>query len=135
MNPDPLPASDAVKAPSRGGGRDRWVICALLFFATSINYIGRQVFGILAPEMKKLFGWSDANYTDIMFWFEVAYAIGLLTVRRMLDWIGVRVGFALAMIFWSGARLRGLRRAGGVCHDRADARARAATHPCEALMR
>ena len=99
MNPDPLPASNAVKAASRGVGRYRWVICALLFFATSINYIDRQVFGILAPEMKKIFGWSDANYTDIVFWFEVAYAIGLLTVGRALDWIGVRLGFALAMIF------------------------------------
>ena len=130
MNPDPLSTSDAVKAashaappedgaasitgeviaashahPPRGVGRYRWVICALLFFATSINYIDRQVFGILAPEMKKIFGWSDANYTDIVFWFEVAYAIGLLTVGRALDWIGVRVGFALAMIFWSGASM------------------------------
>ena len=53
-------------------GRYRWVICALLFFATTISYIDRQVFGILAPEMKKIFGWTDTNYTDIVFWFEVA---------------------------------------------------------------
>src|SRR5438309_1073962 len=51
-------------------GRYRWVICALLFFATTISYIDRQVFGILAPEMKKIFGWTDTNYTDIVFWFE-----------------------------------------------------------------
>ena len=127
--PDPLAASDAVKAASSAAppedsaasitgeviaasharpprvGRYRWVICALLFFATTINYIDRQVFGILAPEMKKIFGWNDANYTDIVFWFEVAYAIGLLTVGRALDWIGTRVGFALAMIFWSAASM------------------------------
>lgn len=108
----PGPASAGAVAASGGHGhqaapkrigRYRWVICALLFFATTINYIDRQVFGILAPEMKKIFGWNDANYTDIVFWFEVAYAIGLLSVGRMLDWIGTRIGFALGMIFWSGA--------------------------------
>ncbi|MHA3775167.1 MFS transporter [Verrucomicrobiota bacterium sgz303538] len=80
-------------------------MCALLFFATTINYIDRQVLGILAPELKKVIGWSDANYTDIVFWFEVAYAIGLLSVGRVLDWIGTRLGFALAMIFRSVASM------------------------------
>jgi ACS family hexuronate transporter-like MFS transporter len=128
-SPDPLDASDAVKAVASSAppeddassvtgeivaathahpprvGHYRWVICALLFFATTINYIDRQVFGILAPELKKIFVWSDANYTDIVFWFEVAYAIGLLSVGRVLDWIGTRIGFALAMIFWSFASM------------------------------
>jgi ACS family hexuronate transporter-like MFS transporter len=61
------------------------------------------VFGILSPELKKLFGWSDKDYTDIVFWFELAYAIGLLSVGRVLDWIGTRIGFAVAMVFWSVA--------------------------------
>jgi len=128
-SPDPLTASDDSNAAARNPlpegnttsgageilaanrvltprvGRYRWVICGLLFFATTINYIDRQVFGILAPEMKKVFGWSDANYTDIVFWFEVAYAIGQLGVGRVLDWIGTRIGFALAMIFWSAASM------------------------------
>src|SRR2546425_13295281 len=86
-------------------GRYRWVICALLFFATTISYIDRQVFGILAPEMKKLFGWTDTNYTDIVFWFEVAYAVGQLLAGRFLDLIGTFAGFALAMLFWSGASM------------------------------
>ena len=92
-------------SPPTRVGRYRWVICALLFFATTINYIDRQVFGILAPEMKKIFGWTDTNYTDIVFYFELAYAIGLLTCGRALDWIGTRVGFAVAMVFWSGASM------------------------------
>ena len=96
-------AAGSARAPRVG--RYRWVICALLFFATTINYIDRQVFGILAPEMKRIFGWTDSNYTDIVFWFEVAYAIGQLGVGRVLDWIGTRVGFALAMIFWSAASM------------------------------
>ena len=86
-------------------GRYRWVICGLLFFATTINYIDRQVFGILAPEMERIFGWSNTNYTDIVFWFEVAYAIGLLSMGRVLDRIGTRMGFALAMVFWSAASM------------------------------
>ena len=98
-----IAVSDA--PPGRRIGRYRWVICALLFFATTINYIDRQVFGILAPEMKKIFGWTDTNYTDIVFWFEVAYAVGQLLAGRMLDRIGTFAGFALAMFFWSGASM------------------------------
>jgi MFS transporter, ACS family, hexuronate transporter len=92
------PASDRI-------GRYRWAICALLFFATTINYIDRQVFGILAPEMKKIFGWTDTDYTGIVFWFEVAYAVGQLVAGRLLDRIGTFLGFALAMLFWSGASM------------------------------
>src|SRR5687768_4915829 len=58
-------------------GHHRWVICALLFFATAINYIDRQVFSILAPELQKTIGWSEAEYGTIVFSFHVAYAIGL----------------------------------------------------------
>jgi ACS family hexuronate transporter-like MFS transporter len=125
MNPtdaDPLKAVAAAAPPEGTGasivgeaiashphpstvGRYRWVICALLFFATTISYIDRQVFGILAPEMKKIFGWTDTNYTDIVFWFEVAYAIGQLLAGRLLDRIGTFLGFAVAMFFWSGASM------------------------------
>ncbi len=99
------PSSPSSESSAQRVGRYRWVICALLFFATTINYIDRQVFGILAPELKKVFGWTDANYTDIVFYFELAYAIGLLTAGRLLDWIGTRVGFAVAMVFWSIAAM------------------------------
>jgi ACS family hexuronate transporter-like MFS transporter len=90
---------------TRRVGHYRWIICALLLFATTINYVDRQVFGILAPEMKRIFGWTDTNYTDIVFWFEVAYAIGQLLAGRLLDRIGTLAGFALAMVFWSGASM------------------------------
>jgi MFS transporter, ACS family, hexuronate transporter len=84
-------------------GRFRWTICALVFFAITINYIDRLVFGILAPELQKIFGWSNADYTHIAFWFEVAYAIGLASFGRVLDWIGTRKGFALSITGWSMA--------------------------------
>mgnify|MGYP001300061932 CR=1 FL=1 len=86
--------------PSRNG-RMRWAICALVFFAIAINYIDRLVFGILAPELQKVFHWSNADYTQIAFWFEVAYAIGLITFGRTLDWLGTRRGFALSISGWS----------------------------------
>ncbi len=89
--------------PLHGRTRFRWVICALLFFALTINYLDRLVFGILAPELQKVFHWSNADYTGIAFWFEVAYAIGLTSFGRMLDWIGTRKGFALSIVGWSMA--------------------------------
>jgi ACS family hexuronate transporter-like MFS transporter len=86
-------------------GRYRWVICALLFFATTVNYVDRLVFGILGPELQKEFGWTAKDYTDIVFWFEVAYAIGLLGAGRVLDWVGTRIGYAASLTFWSLASI------------------------------
>lgn len=83
--------------------RFRWTICALVFFAVTINYLDRLVFGILAPELQRVFGWTNADYTRIAFWFEVAYAIGLSCFGRLLDWIGTRRGFAGAVAGWSVA--------------------------------
>jgi ACS family hexuronate transporter-like MFS transporter len=86
-------------------GRFRWIVCALLFFATTVNYIDRQVFGILGPELQKQFGWSNKDYTDIVFWFEVAYAIGLVSAGRVLDWVGTRIGYAASLVWWSLAAM------------------------------
>jgi MFS transporter, ACS family, hexuronate transporter len=82
-------------------GRYRWVICALLFFAATINYIDRQVIGILKPTLQHEFGWSEIDYADIVFAFNLAYAIGLIAAGRMMDWLGTKLGFALAIIIWS----------------------------------
>lgn len=86
-------------------GRRRWMICALLFFATTVNYIDRLVFGILGPELQRIFGWTSKDYTDIVFWFEVAYAIGLVSAGRFLDWVGTRIGYALSLTMWSFAAM------------------------------
>jgi ACS family hexuronate transporter-like MFS transporter len=82
-------------------GRYRWVICALLFFATTINYIDRQVLGILAPTLQKDIGWNEAQYGAIVSWFTFAYALGYLGAGRLMDRIGTRVGFSLFVILWS----------------------------------
>ena len=88
-------------------GRYRWLICGLLFFATTVNYVDRLVFGFLGPELMKPehFGWTPKDLTDIVFWFEVAYAIGLLGAGRVLDWIGTRAGYAISLTFWSLASI------------------------------
>ncbi len=86
-------------------GRYRWVICALLFFATAINYIDRQVFSILAPKLQEVIGWTEIEYGYIVFSFHVAYALGLVGVGALMDRIGTRKGFSLAIVFWSLASM------------------------------
>jgi ACS family hexuronate transporter-like MFS transporter len=86
-------------------GRYRWVVCALLFFAATINYIDRQVIGILKPTLQQEFGWSEIDYGDIVFAFQFAYAIGLVIAGRFMDRVGTRVGFSLAIIVWSVAAM------------------------------
>lgn len=97
--------SNASAVPRPKGKNLRWTICALLFFAVTINYIDRLVFSILSPELQKLFNWTNSDYTNIAFWFEVAYAIGLTGVGRLLDWIGTRKGFAFSLTGWSLAAM------------------------------
>lgn len=82
-------------------GRYRWYVVALLFFATTINYIDRQVVGILKPFIAKDLGWSEADYGFIITAFQVAYAIGLLATGRFLDKFGTRIGYLWAVVVWS----------------------------------
>ncbi|WP_340114688.1 MFS transporter [Maribellus mangrovi] len=82
-------------------GNYRWRIIILLFFASTINYIDRQVLGILAPDLQDQFNWSEADYGFIITAFQFAYAIGLLTTGTILDRIGTKRGFSIAIIVWS----------------------------------
>jgi MFS transporter, ACS family, hexuronate transporter len=86
-------------------GNYRWSICALLFFATTINYVDRQVIGLLKGTLQGEFGWSEIDYSNIVFAFQVAYAIGLLLVGRVMDSLGVRKGFSVAVVAWSLAAM------------------------------
>ena len=88
-------------------GRYRWVICALLFFATTINYIDRQVLGILATDdaFKRQIGWNEAEYGYVNTAFQAAYAVGLLVVGGLMDRFGTRKGFSVAIVFWSVAAM------------------------------
>jgi len=87
-------------------GNYRWSICALLFFATTINYVDRQVIGLLKPDyLQKEFGWTEIDYSNIVFAFQVAYAVGMLMVGRIMDRIGVYKGFSVAIVVWSVAAM------------------------------
>ena len=79
----------------------RWRILTLLFFATTINYIDRQVIGILKPFIADDLGWGEADYGYIVTAFQIAYAIGLLTTGRFLDKYGTRIGYLWAIVVWS----------------------------------
>ena len=100
--------SSAAVTPETVGqriGRYRWVICALLFFATTVNYVDRQVLGILAKDLKEAIGWTEVDYGNIVASFNAAYAFGLLLAGRLMDRIGTRAGYALALVWWSLAAM------------------------------
>jgi ACS family hexuronate transporter-like MFS transporter len=86
-------------------GYCRWIICALLFFAATINYIDRQVISILKPTLQAQFGWSEIDYADIVFAFQLAYAIGFLFAGRLIDRLGAKTGFSVAIVIWSIAAI------------------------------
>jgi MFS transporter, ACS family, hexuronate transporter len=86
-------------------GRYRWVICALLFAATSINYVDRQIIGVLKPTLQLEFGWTESSYGDVVFWFQAAYALGYLGFGRVIDKIGARLGYAAVVVLWTAAHI------------------------------
>ena len=96
----------AIRVKSRESvGNYRWTICALLFFAATINYIDRQVIGILKPVLQTEIGWTEIGYSWVVFSFQAAYAIGFIFAGRLMDRIGTRKGFSLAIVFWSLAAM------------------------------
>lgn len=98
------PEGETAAIPSRIGNF-RWVICTLLFFAATVNYVDRQVIGILKPTLASEFHWTELDYSWIVFSFQTAYAIGLLFVGKLMDKIGTKKGFAIAIVVWSCAAI------------------------------
>ncbi len=83
-------------------GNYRWRILAMLFMATTINYMDRTVIGVLAPTLQyKIFNWSDLDYANISIVFKIAYAIGMLTMGGIIDRFGTRIGYAISIGIWS----------------------------------
>ena len=81
----------------------RWIIVALLFFATTINYIDRQIIGYLKPILEREFSWAETDFAHIVMAFTAAYAIGLLIFGRLIDKLGTRLGYTVIIIIWSVA--------------------------------
>lgn len=82
-------------------GKYRWTICTLLFFATTVNYLDRQVLSLLKPLLEEKFGWSNSQYADIASVFQFTYAISMLFAGRFIDRLGTKKGFTWAIIIWS----------------------------------
>jgi MFS transporter, ACS family, hexuronate transporter len=79
----------------------RWIIVALLFMATTINYIDRQIIGLLKPILEIEFKWSESDFARIVVAFTAAYAIGLLLFGRLIDRVGTKIGYSLSVVIWS----------------------------------
>ena len=82
-------------------GNYRWTICALLFFATTVNYLDRQVLSLLKPMLEEKFGWTNSQYANITAVFQFTYAISMLFAGRIIDKLGTKKGYAWAIIIWS----------------------------------
>lgn len=82
-------------------GKYRWTICALLFFATTVNYLDRQVLSLLKPQLEELYGWSNTDYANITAIFQFVYAIAMLFAGRFVDKLGTKWGYGWAIIIWS----------------------------------
>src|SRR6476661_5161227 len=99
------PAGASVSVSKSKVGSYRWTVCGLLFAATTINYIDRQVLGILAPDLQREIGWSELDYGRIVIAFQISYAVMMLFWGRILDRIGTKLGLAIAVAWWSVAAM------------------------------
>ncbi len=107
------PASDApaTEIPTSrtllqsGIGHFRWVICTLLLLGVTKNYMDRQVIGVLKNTLQHDLRWNEIDYSNLVFAFQAAYALGMVVVGRLIDKLGTRLGYALAMVFWSLAAM------------------------------
>ncbi len=86
-------------------GKFRWVICALLFFACTVNYLDRQVLGLLKPVLAQKFSWTEADYSYMAILFQAAYACGQVCFGPLINWIGTKSAYAFSVLFWSVAAM------------------------------
>ena len=87
-------------------GNYRWIILSLVFFATTVNYLDRQVISLLKDDyLDPIFGWSESNYADIVVVFQLSYALGMLGIGWVIDKIGTKLGYALSLFIWSLAAI------------------------------
>ena len=86
-------------------GNYRWTICGLVFFATTVNYLDRQVISLLKPVLEKEFNWQESDYSNIVVAFQFAYALGMIGAGRIIDKIGTKLGYAITLILWSIASI------------------------------
>jgi ACS family hexuronate transporter-like MFS transporter len=102
-----MPAGSLIESPRKSifGTNLRWSICGLLFFATTVNYVDRQVLGILKSNLQQDLGWNETDYSRVVFMFQLAYALMMPFAGRAMDWLGTRLGYAVAVALWSSASM------------------------------
>ncbi|MGA8270030.1 MAG: MFS transporter, partial [Candidatus Sulfotelmatobacter sp.] len=103
--PDSESAASVATQLARHVGRFRWIICTVLLLGVMKNYMDRQVIGVLKTTLQHDLGWSEIDYGNLVFAFQAAYALGMVLVGRFIDRVGTRLGYALAMAFWSLASI------------------------------
>src|SRR5262245_14820389 len=91
--------------PPPPAGKVRWIICALLFFAVVLSYIDRLVLSVLKPTLQGEYGWSESGYGDVVFWCQAFYGVGFLFFGRLIDRVGAKIGYVLAMTVWTLAHM------------------------------
>ena len=97
----PLASLASLASPDARQTSFRWVVCLLLFLATTINYMDRQILGLLAPMLEKVIGWTETDYGHIVIAFQAAYAIGQLGCGWLVDRIGTKRGYSVSIVVWS----------------------------------
>ena len=100
LSPCPAAATSPDIA-SKPRGRKRWIVCALLFFAVVLSYIDRLVISVLKPELSAQYGWSETGYADLALYFQLVYGLAYLVSGRIVDRIGARLGYMLAVVLWT----------------------------------
>jgi ACS family hexuronate transporter-like MFS transporter len=86
-------------------GKYRWTICTLIFFATTVNYLDRQVISLVKLNLDSEFGWSKNDYANIIIAFQLSYAVGMIGAGRLIDKLGTKIGYALSLLLWSIAAM------------------------------
>lgn len=99
------PEATSPGAPPSSVGRFRWIICTVLLLGVTKNYVDRLAIGLLKPTLQHQLGWSEIDYGNLVFVFTASYAIGMVVMGRIIDWLGTRVGYALSMVAWSMASM------------------------------
>ena len=97
--------SNPARAVAKPAKNYRWVVCSMLVFATTVNYMDRQILGLLAPMLQKDIGWTQMEYSWLVNAFTIAYGVGTLVCGRIIDKLGTKISYAMAMVVWSAAAM------------------------------
>ena len=103
MTEGAAPATPA--APARPRGKVRWIVCALLFFAVVLSYVDRLVLSVLKPDLAAQYHWTETGYADLAFYFQLVYGLAYVVAGRIVDRVGARIGYAVAVALWTAGHL------------------------------